>query len=158
MKTLAESLFDADLVSKVYFIGNKWEIGNIMIAGRGWELLDNFLSPDIINSYKDEWDVKKNKLIVNYLKTAISRDRKVYKPMIVLINILMSAPSVIVNDNLLAKDYLLKFCKSSAEKDLDVQVKIGPSEYTRNSKEEIMFDISKKNDIIAGDIKICFKK
>jgi len=167
MKSLSESLFDTNVISKDVVLGNMYNFETpdwMFFSWRnGAKLLPKFLSSKSVNSFeKDKWDVEDSDFI-RVLKMS-SNPKELIRYAISLINILLDIPANIifsgksssfVNDDV--KKYLLKYCKPTAKKDMTVWVRIDSPSTANIENERLYIEISSNNST-KNAIKLLFFK
>ena len=174
MKTLQESLFDADIVSKEMVVGDVWKFDIPTWFFNNWNKADvyisSFFSSKTIDSLKgkDEWDIERNNPeYIKVLKRVVYRgatDKGDYKIIVMLINILMNMPADIIYSGKSSsfirddvKKYLLKYCKPSAKNNMDIWVDMRDPSNANIDHEELTITISKEKSKF-GKIKLQFTK
>ena len=178
MKTLQESLFDADIVSKEMVVGDVWKFDTPSHFLSFWsdndKLISMFFSAETIKSFRgDKWNIENgNREYFKFLKRFIfkrfgfvSEDNPAgYDQVVMLINLLMDMPlnilysgksSSFIRDDV--KKYLLKYCKPSAKNNMDIWVDMRDPSNANIDHEELTITISKEKSKF-GKIKLQFTK
>lgn len=167
MKSLSESLFDTNIISKDVVLGDMYnfETPDWMFFSwqNGVKLLPKFLSSKSVNSFdKDKWNVEDSDFI-RVLKMS-SNPKELIRYTISLINILLDIPANIIfsgkNSSFVRDDvkkYLLKYCKPTAKKDMTVWVRIDSPSTANIENERLYIEISLNNST-KDSIKLLFFK
>jgi hypothetical protein len=168
MKSLSESLFDTNVISKDVVLGNMYNFETpdwMFFSWRnGAKLLPKFLSSKSVNSFgKDKWDVEDSDFI-RVLKMS-SNSKELIRYVTVLINILLDIPANIifsgksssfVRDDV--KKYLLKYCKPTAKKDMTVWIREDNPSTANVQSERLYIEISSNNSTTDVIKFLFFKK
>lgn len=167
MKSLSESLFDTNVISKDVVLGNMYnfETPKWMIFSwqNGAKLLPKFLSSKSVNSFeKDKWGVEDSDFIRVFKYS--SNSKELIRYVTVLINILLDIPASVifsgksssfVRDDV--KKYLLKYCKPTAKKDMTVWIREYSPSTDNVENEQLYIEISSNNSS-KDSIKLLFFK
>lgn len=168
MKSLSESLFDTNVISKDVVLGDMYNFENPDWMFFSWQngakLLPKFLSSKSVNSFdKDKWNVEDSDFI-RVLKMS-SNPKELIRYTTFLINVLLDIPASVifsgksssfVNDDV--KKYLLKYCKPTAKKDMTVWVRKDNPSTANIENERLYIEISSNNSSKDAINLLFFKK
>ena len=174
MKSLSESLFDTNVISKDVVLGDVFEFDTPTWFLNAWKksdiMLASFFSTKAINSLEneDKWDIERNNSeYMGILKRVSYRDvgdYGDYKLVVMLINLLLDMPASIIYSGKSSsfirddvKKYLLKYCKPSAKTGLRVWSNLRIPGNDNVDREELDFIIGREHNS-NGEIKLKFKK